>query len=161
MVRVYVPNGSGDPAEDNNRDMGAETPARISQPEVEWPRVDARPVLLVDDDPFILSVGALLLRRMGFTVLTAESAAEALDVMLDAPEGLRALVSDLWIGHASGVELIGTIRALCPTLPAVLMSGSDTLASAGPPSAVALAKPFTARDLALALVRADALAPVS
>lgn len=135
--------------------MSAETAFRPIAPLAEESRVaPRRPVLLVDDDPFILSVGALLLRRMGYAVETAESSTAALSAIIDEPERFGALVTDLNLGDASGADLIDAARALNPALPAVLMSGCDTLSTEG---AETLSKPFTARDLAAAIARAGAL----
>jgi two-component system response regulator AtoC len=91
--------------------------------------VNASTILLVDDDaPLRGSLESLLVRE-GFAVLARESGIEALRV-LDSPRRLDLLVSDLHLPGVGGIELLRRSRALRPELPAMLITGYASDASA-------------------------------
>ena len=78
-------------------------------------------VLLVDDDPHVLSALRRGLRREKVTVQTAGNAREALQRLA---EGAIALViSDYRMPGMSGVELLTRVRSDWPSTKRVLLSG--------------------------------------
>ena len=80
-------------------------------------------VLLVEDDPTVLSLTYDLLTGLGYEVTTATHAAEALDV-LQSPAEIDLLFSDVVMpGGISGVGLARTARELRPDLAVLLSSG--------------------------------------
>ena len=90
-------------------------PARISEP--------ARTLLVVDDDAMVRSVETLVLRLQGYTVLEAESAAEALRVAASAVT-IHLLITDLVMPEANGLELTRRFRTVHPNTPVLMVSGS-------------------------------------
>ena len=106
-------------------------------------------VLVVDDDVDVRSTTALLLRRMGYGVTTAGSAAEALN-LLDTNQDIELLLSDVVMPQVTGPDLARQARAKHPDLPVVFFSGyADPEAIAGAiPLARLLRKPFRPTELA-------------
>jgi two-component system cell cycle sensor histidine kinase/response regulator CckA len=103
----------------------------------------------VDDDVDVRSTTALLLRRMGYGVTTAGSAAEALN-LLDTNQDIELLLSDVVMPQVTGPDLARQARAKHPDLPVVFFSGyADPEAIAGAiPLARLLRKPFRPTELA-------------
>ena len=80
-------------------------------------------VLLVEDDPTVLSLTLDLLTALGYHVTCATNAAEALEV-LRSPAEFDLLFSDVVMpGGISGVSLARTARELRPDLAVLLSSG--------------------------------------
>jgi CheY-like chemotaxis protein len=89
-------------------------------------------VLLVDDEHGILVTLAAILKGHGFTVFTARSGEEAIDVAYNVEPDW--VVSDVVMGTLSGIDAAIRIRELCPNTQVVLFSGNalttDLLAEA-------------------------------
>lgn len=92
----------------------------------------AEPILLVDDEPAVRDAVASALRHLGYTVLEAADAAEALALLR---QGFRPglLFSDVFLGEGdgeNGFALAHNARAIQPDLPVLLSSGgtADDLA---------------------------------
>ena len=83
-------------------------------------------VLLVDDDPLILSALQTVIKGLGddVSVLGAGSAAEARD-SLKEDSNYDLVLLDLAVGDVDGFELLTDLRATYPALPVVVLSASD------------------------------------
>ncbi len=72
-------------------------------------------ILLVEDDPALREMAATLLRRLGYTVLTAANGVEALNLKQQRDTGyIDLLFTDVVMPHMSGKELADRLRALRP-----------------------------------------------
>ncbi len=81
----------------------------------------SRTILFVDDEPSILEVRCLIFEAMGYSVLTAESGEEALEVLrLNAVD---AVVVDYVMPGMDGEETARRIRRMHADLPIILSSG--------------------------------------
>jgi len=78
-------------------------------------------VLLVDDEAHILSSLRRSLRREGFEIVTAESAAEALRVL--ASRHVDAIVSDQKMPGGSGLQLLAEAAQRWPDAARMLITG--------------------------------------
>jgi DNA-binding response OmpR family regulator len=80
-------------------------------------------VLVVDDDREILSLVNMLLARVGMEVFTAETAAEAAQVLRQQPLP-DLVILDLMLPDVSGLELLRQMRAkdVFDGLPVVILS---------------------------------------
>jgi signal transduction histidine kinase len=90
-------------------------------------RVTAAPVtetiLLVEDDPQVRSLTRTMLTRIGYRVLEAESADQALQIA-SAHEGpLHLLLTDVVMPRMSGTDLARSVLAARPTVRVLYMSG--------------------------------------
>ena len=108
-------------------------------------------VLVVDDEHGILVTLAAILKGHGFTVFTARSGEEAVDVAYNVEPDW--VVSDVVMGTLSGIDAAIRIRELRPDTQIILFSGnaltSDLLAEARSHGNCfeILAKPFDPREL--------------
>jgi CheY-like chemotaxis protein len=78
-------------------------------------------VVVVDDNPALLSVLSEIFQEHGYTVRTASDGFEALGVMRDGPD---ILISDLNMPGMSGFELLSVVRRRFPTIAVIAMSGA-------------------------------------
>jgi two-component system cell cycle sensor histidine kinase/response regulator CckA len=140
--RIYFPEAEGAaeptaPAMVTERPKGSET------------------VLLVEDEPAVRSLAAMILGRIGYRVLTAEDGVTALRLWKEHGSEVDVLLTDVIMPQMSGVELAQKVRALNPGLRVLFMSGytDDTIAKHGlrPDEIAMLEKPFTAESLAAKL----------
>jgi PAS domain S-box-containing protein len=80
-------------------------------------------ILLVEDDPTVLALTLDVLEGMGYSVLTATNAAEALQVLNSGVEVDLLFTDVVMPGGVSGVSLARTARELRPSLRVLLTSG--------------------------------------
>lgn len=78
-------------------------------------------VLFVDDDAFILNALRRLMRREGFSFMTAGSGREALEIL--ESEAIPVIVSDYMMPEMNGAELLSVIRSRWPETVRVILSG--------------------------------------
>ncbi len=79
-------------------------------------------ILVVDDEPGILQMNALMLGHAGYTVLTAMERATALQLLQEHRTAIRAILLDWKLENTTGRELAGEIARICP-VPLILTSG--------------------------------------
>ncbi len=109
-------------------------------------------VLVVDDDPAIRLLLALLLEEAGYRVLLARDGAEALAQVAAQRPALMLL--DLNLPRLSGWAVQRTLQAAAEPLPVVVMTAGQSAATEAARLGAAghLAKPFDL-DTVLALVQ--------
>ena len=92
---------------------------------------------------------AMALEREGFSVLTATSGSEALQIARSCPGGVDLVLSDIDMPEMDGASLVQQLRAESPGLPVILMSGTCDLAAlrVSKPARF-LSKPFSMTELA-------------
>lgn len=84
-------------------------------------------ILCVDDNEQILSVRTFLLETRGYRVLTAPDTASALEILERTEPGtLDLLLTDLLLSGTDGNELVRRAKAMHPTLPTLIVSGTVT-----------------------------------
>ncbi len=109
----------------------------------------AATLLVVDDDPTIRSLEALLLSNRGYEVLQADSAEAALR-LAGTTATIHLLLTDFLMPGIDGLELTRQFREVHPETPVLLVSASlPTMASGiGEISRFEmLAKPFALHEL--------------
>jgi len=85
-------------------------------------------VLIVDDERSIRATLAEFVREDGHEVRTAESAAEALQLVeADPPD---VVVTDIILPRMSGVELLGRIHERLPDVQVIMITGEPTVETA-------------------------------
>ncbi|MBV8207156.1 MAG: response regulator [Acidobacteria bacterium] len=84
--------------------------------------VQRKPIILcVDDEANPLLLRKLVLEKLGFIVVTAASAAEALKIFNSIKIDL--ILSDQLMPGVTGTQLARQVKALCPGFPVVIVSG--------------------------------------
>ena len=80
-------------------------------------------ILLIDDEPDILKIGAQLLQNLGYTITTSSEPEKALEMAIDRSFPLDLVITDLTMPNVSGDNLAKTIREKRPELPVILCTG--------------------------------------
>lgn len=112
-------------------------------------------VLVVEDDPPVRDVTCRLLERFGFSAYPTANAPEAIALLRDGHEALRAVILDYRMPLMTGYEAFLEIRAIRPDLPVLLVTGYSPEEIRGRfhaamPDAI-LQKPYSASTLLQAL----------
>lgn len=94
--------------------------ARLKPPEVM--RGNER-ILFVDDEEMIAEIGAVLLRRLGYTVQALSSSTEALEIFRADPDAFDLVITDQAMPNLSGVELSTELLKIKPGIPIILCTG--------------------------------------
>jgi len=118
-------------------------------------------VLVVDDEPLVLSTVRDMLQYFGYEVSTAASAEEAFASMNAGRSQIVLL--DLHLRGTSGLEGLTSLRELYPTVPVIVATGDigHRLAREARDSGAfeVISKPFNLTVLRSLLARAMTLAP--
>ncbi|WP_075358192.1 hybrid sensor histidine kinase/response regulator [Caballeronia sordidicola] len=161
QVYGFIAQSGGEVQIDSKEGQG--TTIRLYLPAIEDSAVESKSapaasqemILMVDDEPDVLDIGAELCRSIGYQVLTANNAKEALE-MLNRSANISILFTDVVMPQGMhGLELARTARALLPQLKVVLASGYPLpmlKEQHGPTDAFTfIAKPYRLADLAQVL----------
>ena len=90
-----------------------------------------RNILVVDDEPLVLRVTALVLRYAGYGVLTAASAEHGLKLCAESQDSVSLVISDVSMPGMSGKDLARCLARTGRQIPVILMSGYTIDALAG------------------------------
>lgn len=108
-------------------------------------------ILLVEDEAPVRAFAARALRMHGFTVLEAEDAEEALDILADGALRVDLFITDLIMPGMDGPSWVREALQSRPGVQVVFVSGyaeaAQTDARADIPNAVFLPKPFSLDEL--------------
>lgn len=109
-------------------------------------------LLIVENEAAIRNLLQMALRRNGYTVLTAESGREALDLVQDHSGPIHLLITDVVMPDIDGPELVRRLSTLRPDTRTLFMSGymDDALGDHGvlPTNVNFIQKPFSPRAFA-------------
>ncbi|MEM6457629.1 MAG: response regulator, partial [Acidobacteriota bacterium] len=115
-------------------------------------------VVVVEDEPLVLTVTSSLLQKLGYRVETADHPDRALALLDRCDPPARLLLTDIVMPDCDGVELARRVRARHPDLAILYMSGYSAehlQGDAAPPGSlpddhappIVLTKPFTRQQL--------------
>jgi two-component system, cell cycle sensor histidine kinase and response regulator CckA len=104
-------------------------------------------ILTVDDEPMILTLIATVLEDAGHVVISAESAAEAIDQFRKRNGEVDLLITDISMPGKDGLSLAAELQAKNPDLEVLLMSGWFDRSNL-PKRFEFLPKPFLLADMA-------------
>jgi len=109
-------------------------------------------ILLVDDEPDLVTIGSSLLARLGYHVTSEVNSAAALATFRAQPDSFDLLITDQTMPDLTGDELAKTVLKIKPAIPIILITGYS--ASLSPEEAYGLGikkfmvKPVSEKDLA-------------
>jgi DNA-binding NtrC family response regulator len=84
----------------------------------------SRRLLVVDDDPEVLALTTMVLRKLpGSEVVACDNPRQALDVFMANPESFEMLVTDFNMPSLDGIELSRRLHLQSPQLHVLLISG--------------------------------------
>ncbi len=108
-------------------DFGQLLPGNKRLPMSDAPASDGRTLLLVDDEPHILSALTRMLRREGYNILSSTSPQEAFDLL--AKHSVQVVISDQRMPEMSGTEFLSRVRQLYPDTVRIVLTGYTDLES--------------------------------
>lgn len=109
-------------------------------------------ILLVDDEDAVRRTLRRVLESLGYKVVDASGATEALRVFRETRPPVDLLLTDVGMPDMNGMELATALRSDSPGLAVVLMTGhTDKLLQPESLGAAAISKPFTQSQLAVVL----------
>ena len=126
------------------------TPAHVTAQRVAEDRRGSGRILVVDDEPAIVSLLQRLLPRRGFETVCFTSSVDALDRFRAAPLEFDLIITDRTMPQLSGDELVSAVRGVRNDLPVIVTSGQGHLPGeeeSEPGAIFHLAKPFDVDDL--------------
>jgi len=139
-ISLYLPNASAAPVMQLQGDAQG-----VDQ------QATGETVLVVEDDPNVREVTVDRLEHLGYRIVEAHHAQEALDVLADGTH-IDVLLTDVVMpGGMTGVELVEQVRLSYPAVKAVLSSGYAPDGAALSPATPWLRKPYTLSALAQTL----------
>jgi two-component system, cell cycle sensor histidine kinase and response regulator CckA len=137
--KIYLP-----PAMDKSEEMAGARKTELWQSAGEL-------VLLVEDEPSILSMGQIILQKIGFNVAVAGTPSEAIRQAKEHHGNLDLLITDVVMPEMNGRDLAAQIKALNPGIRCLYMSGytADVIAHRGvlDEGVDFIQKPFTVEQL--------------
>ena len=138
---IYLPRHVGD-AEELSSEVVSETP--LGEGEM---------VLLVEDEPEVREMCQVILEKLGYRVLSADTPEEALRIADEQRGEIDLLVTDVVMPGMNGRELTHRLKALYPDINTLYMSGytADVIASRGvlEKEVQFIQKPFSVKDLSI------------
>lgn len=111
----------------------------------------SRTLLVIDDEPGVRLVLERMLQRLGYEVVSAETALKGLAALTEHPE-IALIVLDLGLPDMKGEAVLDRLAELGSTLPVLISSGAsadelDDLMAAQSAVAGVLRKPFRLPEL--------------
>jgi len=115
--------------------------------------IGAETILLVEDEPAILKMGREMIRRLGYTVLTAENPNYALGIAREYEGTIHLLITDVVMPEMNGRDLSSQLTKTHPGIKTLYMSGytANVIAHHGvlDEGVQFIQKPFSMKDLAI------------
>ncbi len=138
--------------------LPAHTVITSSRPEADQAQASVatgKTILLVEDEPAILTMTTLMLERLGYTVIAAGTSGEAIRFARDHKGNIDLLLTDVIMPEMNGRDLARNLMSLYPGLKCLFMSGytADVIADHGvlEEGVLFVQKPFGGQDLAARL----------
>jgi hypothetical protein len=114
-------------------------------------------LLIAEDEELLRTLAATILQRAGYTVLLAANGEEAVEIFTKECEAIDLVILDLIMPRIGGREAFERMRALCPDLRALFVTGYGAEYNLQgdptglPPNAALLRKPYQVATLSQAV----------
>ncbi len=152
FIDVYTETGRGTtfkvylPAQPSTVEM-----AEFAREEVALPRGRGELILVVDDEPSIVTITRQTLEAFGYRMMTAKNGAEAVAIYAQERDNIAVILTDLSMPVMDGRATIHALLTINPKAKIIAMSGMDESQSAIMAANVGLKhfmpKPYTAATL--------------
>src|SRR5437868_2283351 len=111
----------------------------------------SKTILIIDDEPTVLSLTGLMLGQQGYKAIAASSAKEALRLFETCSDlEVDLLMIDIVIPEMNGIELASRLQAIRPGVPVLFFSAyseQEILRPVFARNVPFIAKPFTSLQL--------------
>lgn len=112
-------------------------------------------ILVVEDEASMLTLNRTMIEQLNYTVLTAITPREALQLARVHGQAIRLLITDVIMPEMNGRDLARAVTEYCPKAKTLFMSGytANVIAHRGElePEVHFIAKPFSTEELAYAI----------
>ncbi|MEI6788679.1 MAG: PAS domain S-box protein [bacterium] len=133
------------------RHAGRREPAVATKPEQPTQR-GCETILLVEDEPTMMTMATVMLEKQGYTVLPASTPGTAIRLANDHAGIITLMITDVIMPEMNGRDLAKALLTLYPTLKCLFMSAytANVIANQGilDPGAQFIQKPFSRNELA-------------
>lgn len=85
-------------------------------------------ILLVDDDRELLEIYEKIFMLKGFTVLTCDNSAEALEII--KTNNISVVISDIIMPRMNGMELLNAIKTINPSIEVIMLTAEGSISGA-------------------------------
>ena len=120
---------------------------------MEIPRSRGETVLLVEDEPALLTMAGMMLEKLGYRVLAAGTRDEAIGLAEEHANEIQLLITDVIMPEINGKDLAERLQSLYPGMKILYMSGytADVIVHRGvlDEGVNFIQKPFSMKDLAV------------
>ena len=138
--KIYIPLYAG------------ETPTVSKVIVQDLPRSRGETILMVEDDPMILEMSLMMLKNLGYSVLSAATPGEAIRIVREHCSEIHLFITDVVLPEMNGRDLAKQILAIRPMIKHLFMSGytANVIAHQGilDEGVNFIQKPFLLKDLA-------------
>jgi nitrogen-specific signal transduction histidine kinase/ActR/RegA family two-component response regulator len=108
-------------------------------------------ILMVEDELAILLLGKTMLEQFGYKVITAGNPETACQAAMKCKDEIKLLITDVVMPEMNGKQMLEKIRAICPDVKAMYMSGytANVIAHQGilEENVAFIQKPFSMHEL--------------
>ena len=112
-------------------------------------------ILLVEDEPGILKITSMMLKKQGYSVIEAGTPGEAIRLAREHAGEIHLVLTDVVMPEMNGRDLARNLMSLYPDIRCMFMSGytADIIANQGiiEEGVNFIQKPFTLKDLSTAV----------
>ena len=122
------------------------SPLEVNSPE-RAEQLHSLTIMVVDDDPLVLTNTVALLEDLGHIAVPASSGKEAL-ALLKGDDSVDLVITDQVMPQMSGLQLAEEINVEWPGLPVIIATGYSNLPPGGGNNFPRLSKPYTQTELA-------------
>jgi len=151
FINVYSEAGQGSTFRIYLPRLVAEEDTDNVSPKKKAAAVGSETILLVEDEPTILRMTRMMLKRKGYTVIPAATPAEAIEKAKNHPDPIHMLMTDVVMPEMNGRDLAEQIILQYPEIRLLFMSGytSNVIAHHGvlDEGVAFIQKPFSMADM--------------
>jgi PAS domain S-box-containing protein len=126
--------------------------AMADKPRIKTAAGGTETILLVEDDPAILTITCMMMERYGYTVISAATPGKAIEKAKNHAGAIDLLMTDVVMPEMNGRDLSERIAAIHPGIRLLFMSGytADIIAHQGvlDDGVAFIQKPFSMTDMA-------------
>jgi CheY-like chemotaxis protein len=106
--------------------IDTELPSEESLPAQAGPELEGGGdlILIIDDSEGVRTTAAAVLSALNFRVKAVDAAKEALEIVSQQPNEVRAVITDLHMPEMDGHELVAELTKVAPHLDVIVTSGN-------------------------------------